>query len=348
MSLPVLESADQIAQNPKAAEWKLNRFWQKVGKDGVPKTAISVLQVNLGRMCNLACSHCHVEASPFRTETLSETAKDQIIEMINTFDQIQTVDLTGGAPEMNHGFRDIVKAARAKGKEVIVRSNLTIYFEEGYDDCPDFFAEQGVRVTASLPCYLEDNVDKMRGQGVFDGSIRALKMLNEVGYGTNPDLQLDLVFNPQLPRAAANFSLAPDQAGLEQAYKEHLKKHFDVVFNSLYAITNLPIGRFKHYLERKTMHEDYLEFLENHYNSGTLPYLMCKNQLSIDYDGRVFDCDFNQIEDVAALNEAGKELTLQDFLDAKSLDIIKDVQLRNYCYGCTAGSGASCGGSLVE
>lgn len=344
MPLTIVEAS----QTDQEKKWLKNRFWKKVGRSGVPKSNIEVLQINLGRICNLSCSHCHVEASPFRTETLSEKAKDQIIEMIKLFPQIKTVDLTGGAPEMNYGFREIVRAAREQNKEVIVRSNLTIYFEEGYEDCPEFFAEQGVRVVASLPCYLEDNVDKMRGKGVFNGSIKALQALNEVGYGKQSDLQIDLVFNPQLPANAESFRPTAGQAGLEKAYKEHLLKHFGIVFNHLYAITNLPIGRFKHYLERKNMHEDYLEFLEGLHNNATLPFLMCKNQLSIDYDGKVYDCDFNQIEGVSARDKKGKELSLQDFLDANSLDIIPQVQLRNYCYGCTAGAGASCGGSLVD
>lgn len=324
------------------------RFAAKVGgPQAIRKSKITVLQVNLGRKCNLACSHCHVEASPARTEDISDAAKDQIIYLIKNFPQIKTVDLTGGAPEMHNGFKEIVKTARAAGKEVIVRSNLTILLVDGYRKMPQFFAEQRVHIVASLPCYLEDNVDKMRGIGVFRDSIAALQTLNQLGFGRDPQLKIDLVYNPPVPLTKEKFAKTADQSILQVAYKKHLKEHFNIDFNSLFTITNIPIGRFKHYLKLKKMHSDYLNFLEDAYNHATLPFLMCKNQLSIDYDGNVYDCDFNQIEKVAAANEAGNHLTLQDFIDANSLDIVPFVQLRDYCFGCTAGAGASCGGSLV-
>ncbi|MCY7331437.1 MAG: arsenosugar biosynthesis radical SAM protein ArsS [Pseudanabaena sp. CAN_BIN31] len=310
------------------------------------KHRISVLQINLGKICNLACSHCHVEASPTRTEELTPDICEQLIEIIDRFPQIQTVDLTGGAPEMLYGFRALVKAAREHGKEAIARSNLTIYFVKGYEDIPEFFAEHQVRVVASMPCYLEDNVDKMRGKGVFDQSIQALQWLNRLGYGTNPDLILDLVYNPPLP-TSNNFALAPNQQGLEIAYKAHLQEHFGIVFNSLFTITNLPIGRSKFHLQHRKLEAEYANFLESHFNPDTLNHLMCRNQLSVDYQGNIYDCDFNQMENLPARSPHGDLLTVAKILELDSLDIIQTIQTANFCYGCTAGSGSSCGGSLL-
>jgi len=310
------------------------------------KRQISVLQVNLGKICNLACTHCHVEASPTRTEELTPEICQQLIEIIHRFPQIQTVDLTGGAPEMLYGFRALVKAARELGKEAIVRSNLTIYFENGYTDIPEFFAQNQVRVVASMPCYLEDNVDKMRGKGVFDKSIQALQWLNRLGYGSNPDLILDLVYNPPLPNSN-KFSLAPNQQGLEIAYKTHLQEHFGIVFNNLFTITNLPIGRSKFHLRHRKLEEEYSQFLESHFNPDTLDRLMCRNQLSIDYQGNIYDCDFNQMENLPARSPNGETLTVANILELGSLDIIQNIQTDDYCYGCTAGSGSSCGGALL-
>ena len=310
------------------------------------KQQISILQINLGKICNLACTHCHVEASPTRTEELTPEICQQLIEIIHRFPQIQTVDLTGGAPEMLYGFRALVKAARELGKEAIVRSNLTIYFEKGYTDIPEFFAQNQVRVVASMPCYLEDNVDKMRGKGVFDKSIQALQWLNRLGYGSNPDLILDLVYNPPLPNSN-KFSLAPNQQGLEIAYKTHLQEHFGIVFNNLFTITNLPIGRSKFHLRHRKLEEEYSQFLESHFNSDTLDRLMCRNQLSVDYQGNIYDCDFNQMENLPARSPNGETLTIAKILELGSLDIIQNIQTDDYCYGCTAGSGSSCGGALL-
>lgn len=310
------------------------------------KYDISVLQVNLGRICNLACTHCHVEASPHRTEELSPEICQQLIEIIQRFPQIQTVDLTGGAPEMLHGFRELVKVAREQDKEAIVRSNLTIYFEKGYEDIPEFFAQYQVRVVASLPCYLEDNVDKMRGKGVFDRSIQALQWLNQLGYGRDPQLILDLVYNPQLP-TANKFSLTPNQQNLQAAYKTHLQEHFSVVFNNLFTITNLPIGRSKLHLRHHKLEEEYTSFLETHFNPTTLEHVMCRNQLSVDYQGNIYDCDFNQMESLPARSSSGEALTIAKILERGSLDIIPEIQTADFCYGCTAGSGSSCGGALL-
>ncbi|QSJ20844.1 arsenosugar biosynthesis radical SAM protein ArsS [Nostoc sp. UHCC 0702] len=310
------------------------------------KKGITVLQINLGKRCNLACTHCHVEAGPKRTEELSPDICEQLIELIYRFPEIKIVDLTGGAPEMNYGFKPLVEAAKATGKQVIVRSNLTIYFEDGFGDLPEYFAQHQIRVVASMPCYLADNVDKMRGTGVFDGSIKALQWLNQLGYGKESSLILDLVYNPQLP-TSEKFSLAPEQTNLERDYKMFLQEHFGIMFNHLFTITNLPVGRTKMHLERKKLYASYLQFLESHFNSGTVEHLMCRDQLSVDYMGNVYDCDFNQMMNLPAKTHNGESLTVAKFLEAGSLDLINEVQTAAYCYGCTAGCGSSCGGALV-
>ncbi|WP_375494676.1 arsenosugar biosynthesis radical SAM (seleno)protein ArsS [uncultured Nostoc sp.] len=310
------------------------------------KKGITVLQINLGKRCNLACTHCHVEAGPKRTEELSPEICEQLISLIHKFPEIKIVDLTGGAPEMNYGFKPLVEAAKATGKQVIVRSNLTIYFEYGFGDLPEYFAKHQIRVVASLPCYLADNVDKMRGTGVFDSSVKALHWLNQLGYGKDQNLILDLVFNPQLP-SGEKFSLAPDQGNLERDYKMFLQEHFDIVFNNLFTITNLPVGRTKMHLERKKLYTSYLQFLELHFNPSTVEHLMCRDELSIDYLGNVYDCDFNQMMNLPAKTRNGETLTVGKLLEAGSLDLISEVQTAAYCYGCTAGCGSSCGGALL-
>lgn len=335
-----------VQSQPKISTTKtLTPFDIKLGSP-LTKRSIRVLQINLGRKCNLTCSHCHVEAGPHRTEEMSPEVCDQLVEIIHRFPQIQTVDLTGGAPEMNYGFRPIVEAARAQGKDVIVRSNLTIFFEPGYEDLPEYFAAHQLHVVASLPCYLEDNVDKMRGQGVYNDSIQALQQLNALGYGHDPKLQLDLVYNPPVPTAEP-FSLTPGQQGLEQAYKTYLQEHFNISFDHLFTITNLPIGRTKFQLSHRHLLHPYLKFLETHHNPITVEHLMCRNELSVDYLGNVYDCDFNQMEDIPAVTPTGAPVTLKQLLDAGTLDVINTVRTAPYCYGCTAGSGSSCGGALL-
>ena len=323
----------------------LTPFQQKLASP-LTKKGITVLQINLGKRCNLACSHCHVEAGPKRTEELSPEICQQLIEIIHRFPEIKIVDLTGGAPEMNYGFKPLVEAARANDKQVIVRSNLTIFFEEGFGDLPEYFAKHKVRVVASLPCYLEDNVDKMRGTGVYDGSIKALQLLNQLGYGKEPDLIVDLVYNPQLP-TSEKFSQTPDQIKLERDYQQYLQKSFDITFNNLFTITNIPVGRTKLYLERKKLYAPYLQFLESHFNTGTVEHLMCRDEISIDYLGNVYDCDFNQMMNLPAKTRDGEKITVAKLLEADRLDLIGEVQTAAYCYGCTAGSGSSCGGALV-
>jgi len=321
-------------------------FHRKLGRP-LTKDAVTVLQINLGRRCNLACTHCHVEAGPKRTEELSPAICAQLVQMIRQFPQIETVDLTGGAPEMNYGFRPLVEAARSAGKEVIVRSNLTIFFEDGFEDLPNYLTQHQARIVASLPCYKSENVDKMRGNGVFNASIRALQTLNQLGYGSDPNLGLDLVYNPPVP-STENFALAPDQVGLEQDYKTYLEANFGIRFNRLYTITNLPIGRTKFHLEHRQLYEPYLHFLESHFNGETVPRLMCRSELSVDYLGNIYDCDFNQMEALPARANDGQVLTVAKILEAGTLDVIQEIETASFCYGCTAGSGSSCGGSLVN
>lgn len=311
------------------------------------KSKIKVLQVNLGKRCNLACTHCHVEAGPKRTEELSPEVCEQIIQLINQFPEIQIVDLTGGAPEMNYGFKSLVEAARANNKQVIARSNLTVYFEAGFDNIPEYCAQHQARIVASLPCYMADNVDKMRGLGVFDTSVEALQWLNRLGYGKDPNLIIDLVFNPQLP-TNEKFSLTPNQHQLEKDYKRFLKEKFDIEFNNLFTISNIPIGRTKLYLQHQKLYTPYLHFLESHFNSNTVDYLMCRDELSVDYLGNIYDCDFNQMMNLPAKTRNGETLTVAKLLEAGTLDLIDEIQTAPYCYGCTAGSGSSCGGALIE
>ncbi|OKH24810.1 radical SAM protein [Hydrococcus rivularis NIES-593] len=320
--------------------------FQKKLSHPLTKQKITVLQINLGKRCNLACNHCHVEAGPKRTEELSSEICEQLIELIHGFPQIETVDLTGGAPEMNYGFKPLVEAARKAGKEVIVRSNLTIFFETGYKDLPEYLAQYQLRVIASLPCYLENNVDRQRGAGVYQASIKAIQKLNQLGYGKKPDLILDLVYNPQLPKND-NFFLTSNQVSLERDYKQYLEENFGVVFNRLFAITNLPIGRVKNHLNNNHLYVLYLKFLESHHNSSTVSHLMCRNQLSIDYLGNVYDCDFNQMENLPATLPNGEALTIVKLLEAGNLDLIQEIKTAAYCYGCTAGSGSSCAGALI-
>jgi radical SAM/Cys-rich protein len=310
------------------------------------KQTISVLQINLGKRCNLACSHCHVEAGPNRTEELSPEVCSQLIELIQRFPQLETIDLTGGAPEMLYGFKPLIEAARSLGKQAIVRSNLTIYFEPGYETIPEYCAQQQVRIVASLPCYLADNVDKMRGHGVYDASIRALQRLNQLGYGQDPNLTIDLVYNPPIP-TSPEFRLTPDQAKLEQDYKVFLQEKFSIQFNSLLTITNLPLGRTAYQLQQRQLYQPYVEFLAANYNPATVDGLMCRNELSIDHLGQIYDCDFNQMAPLPARTATGETLTVATLLAAGTLDIIAEVQTATYCYGCTAGAGSSCGGALL-
>lgn len=303
----------------------------------ITRNKLEILQVNLGYLCNLSCTHCHVNASPKRTELMDRETIDQILGFIDLHN-IHTLDLTGGAPEMNPHFKYLVRCAADKGVKVIDRCNLTILLEPDYTDMAQFLADTGVEIVASLPCYMEENVDKQRGKGTFNASITALKQLNALGYGiAESELILNLVFNPQ------GATLPPDQKTLELDYKQHLKDQFEIVFNQLFAITNLPIQRFGSVLISHGEFEQYMSLLKNSFQQQNLDQVMCKNTISIDWQGFVYDCDFNQMLHLPiGLNTKKVHLTelIQDSFSHQS---IKTLQ---HCYGCTAGQGSSCGGAL--
>lgn len=297
-----------------------------------------VLQVNLGYTCNQSCLHCHVNAGPTRTEQMSAENIGAVLDFIRASD-IRQLDLTGGAPEMNPHFRSLVTEARALGVAVMDRCNLTILSEPGYEELATFLAEQGVQVTASLPCYLEDNVDRQRGNGVFARSIAGLKQLNALGYGrADSGLELNLVFNPQGP------ALPPPQAQLEEAYREHLGLAYGIVFTRLLTLANMPIQRFGSTLVSKGLFTDYMELLRGAHRDDNLQNVMCRNQLSVDWQGHVYDCDFNQMLGLP-LRIEGRPRTHLSQLLGRDLDG-NPVVVADHCYGCTAGQGSSCGGAL--
>jgi len=299
---------------------------------------LEVLQLNLGYLCNLSCLHCHVNAGPTRTELMSKENIDKIIALFGMNPKIHTLDLTGGAPEMHPHFQTLVQAARRHDIKVIDRCNLVILEEPGYENLARFLFDNQVEVTASLPCYLEDNVDAQRGKGVFDKSISALKKLNDLGYGQeNSRYILNLVFNPQ------GAQLPPNQTELQQAYKDHLQANYGIQFNQLYTVTNMPIQRFGSTLISKGKMDDYLKLLKDNYNPQNLEHIMCKNTLSIDWQGYVYDCDFNQMLDLPLGSGVQQHFTTMDLTQLQG----SNIAVRQHCYGCTAGQGSSCGGSLA-
>jgi radical SAM/Cys-rich protein len=298
----------------------------------------TTLQVNVGRLCNLACHHCHVEAGPKQTEVMRADVAMRLVELLDRSPAIEVLDLTGGAPEMNASFRFLVTEARRRGRRVIDRCNLTILFESGFEDLADFLVANEVEVVASLPCYTADNVDRQRGRGVFDGSIRALSRLNALGYGRpGSPLRLDLVYNPLGP------SLPPPQATLEAQYREELGRLFGIEFHQLLTITNMPIRRFAWTLERTGQTAAYMSLLVNHFNPATVPGLMCRSLVSVGFDGRLYDCDFNQMLDIPI--GAAKVRTIWD---VDRLDALTGAKIATgrHCFGCTAGAGSSCSGAL--
>lgn len=307
------------------------------------RAALTTLQVNLGYRCNQSCSHCHVGAGPQRTESMdAETLA--LIPAVLKARGLSCLDITGGAPELHPGFRQLVRQARALGVEVIDRCNLTILSEPGQEDLAEFLAEQRVQVVASLPCYLEDNVDRQRGDGVFTRSIDGLRRLNALGYGqSESSLQLHLVFNPQGPQ------LPPEQQQLERDYKRVLAERNGVVFNRLYALANMPIQRFAGALRHSGEHDRYMTLLRDAHQSSNLEAVMCRSLISVDWRGDLHDCDFNQmlalgLHPQALPGRRGSRSRLSDLL-------IEDpegdpIQVADHCWGCTAGKGSSCGGSL--
>lgn len=304
----------------------------------IRRRKLEILQVNLGYLCNQVCLHCHVNAGPKRTELMSRETVDQLLTYIDT-QQIKTLDLTGGAPEMNPEFTYFVSQARQRGVHVIDRCNLTILQVEGYQEMAQFLAAQQVEVVASLPCYMEDNVDAQRGKGVFGDSIKSLQQLNQLGYGIEGSgLELSLVYNPQGP------SLPPPQEALEADYKAHLKAEFGIVFNRLFALANLPIQRFGSTLVSKGEFEPYMQTLMAAHSDNNLSGVMCRNTLSVDWQGYVFDCDFNQMLKMPLAASGQAQTHISDLLSQQLEN--GAIAVAGHCYGCTAGQGSSCGGAL--
>ena len=317
---------------------------------GLSRRSVRTLQINVGKLCNLACHHCHVEAGPKRTEIMDWRTMGLILGWLKRHKSelgVEVVDLTGGAPEMNPHFREFVAALRGMGLHVIDRCNLTILLEPGYEDMASFLAEYRVEVSASLPCYLQDNVDKQRGLGVYDGSIGALKLLNSHGYGKpGTGLTLDLVYNP------VGYGLPPAQAPLEADYKKHLREQFDIEFNTLWTITNMPIKRFEHALKRDGMYDTYMTKLTDAHNPDNVPGVMCRDLVSVGWRGSVYDCDFNQMLVMPIEGCRGEEHVVEaesrKLWDYTPDELIgRGIRTGSHCFGCTAGAGSSCTGALA-
>ncbi|MCI0365446.1 MAG: arsenosugar biosynthesis radical SAM protein ArsS [Phycisphaerales bacterium] len=309
-----------------------------VAASGVPLRAASIrtLQVNIGLRCNLACHHCHVESGPKRTEEMSWETMEMVLDAAQRAGA-EMIDITGGAPEMHPHFRRFVIAARDQGHNVIVRTNLTIMLEPGYEDLPEFFREQRVHLIASLPCYLETNVDKQRGKHVYVESIEVIKRLNAVGFGIESHLPLDLVYNPGGP------SLPPPQEQLETDYRRELDARFGIRFTRLLTITNMPIGRFQHDLDRGGKGDAYRQRLRDAFNPATIEPLMCRHQVHVSHDGRLHDCDFNYALGMRTNRPSPRHISEFD-VDALRT---RAIATGEHCFGCTAGCGSSCGGALT-
>jgi len=318
----------------------MNRFSSRLAAKGLHlrRARPEILQVNVGKLCNLTCMHCHVNAGPKRKEIMTRETVDRIVDWLANAD-IPTVDLTGGAPEMIPDFRYFIDRVNAlqPARHIIDRCNLTILLEPGYENLAEFLATHKVEIVASMPCHLPENVNAQRGEGVFDGSIKALQLLNSLGYGMDVNLPLHLVYNPVGP------FLPPPQAALEAEFKHELKRHFGIVFNKLYTITNLPIARFASYLRHNNKLEEYMQLLIENFNPATFDGLMCRNTISVGWRGEVYDCDFNQQLDMQWEN--GRRLFLWD-INPDEIDN-RPIMTGDHCFGCTAGAGSSCGGALL-
>lgn len=303
------------------------------------RRSVETLQVNLGYRCNQSCLHCHVNAGPNRTEEMSRDTIVAVIAFLTARTDVRTLDLTGGAPELNRHFRDLVVAARSRGVRVIDRCNLTILEEPGQEGLAEFLAAHGVEVVASMPCYLEDNVDRQRGKGTFDASIRGLQRLNALGYAKpGTGLTLNLVYNPQ------GASLPPAQQALERDYKQHLAQNFGVAFDQLFTLANMPIQRFGSMLVSKGQFNSYMDLLRSAHRDDNLEQVMCRSLVSVDWQGYLYDCDFNQQLGLP-IHAAGKRrLHLSEITAARLED--QPIRVADHCFGCTAGQGSSCGGAL--
>lgn len=334
---PLAPASSQLKVFAQDDLTKFNDKLQEAGQFPIQATDTSILQVNLGKMCNQVCKHCHVDAGPDRKEIMSKETMIQCLEALKK-SNISTVDLTGGAPEMNPNFRWFVSELKRLDKHIIVRCNLTIILaNKSYHDLPDFFAENEVEVVSSLPHFSAKRTDAQRGEGVFEKSIKALQLLNKVGYGSeNSGLVLNLVYNP------SGAFLPSDQAGLERDFKQKLQNNYDIAFNNLYAITNLPISRFLEYLMNTGKYEDYMQELIEAFNPSAVEGVMCKNTISVGWDGYLYDCDFNQMLELKVNAET------QHISEFSPEALTKrNIVVNQHCFGCTAGSGSSCGGSTT-
>ena len=313
-------------------------FTSKIEDEELKMTlpSLDVMQINLGTLCNLACKHCHVEAGPNRTEIMTKETLEAVLKVYKD-NNFKTLDITGGAPEMNPNFQWFLEEASKVSSHIIVRSNLVILLEEDYKHLLEMYAKLKVEIVASLPCYSAENTNNQRGDKVFERSIEALKTLNDLGYGKNSELNLNLVYNP------GGAFLPPNQDALELEYKKKLSEEFGIVFNNLLAITNNPVGRFYKDLERNGNLEEYMDTLHDSFNSSTLANMMRRNQLSIGWDGKIYDCDFNQ---AANLPSNGEIKSIFDLVDKKIEK--REIVFGNHCYACTAGQGSSCGGAVED
>lgn len=336
---PLAEASSQLKLlRPHDGQKQFEQALKESGFAPLRAAEIQILQINVGKLCNQTCRHCHVDAGPDRREVMSRTTMEVALKALSQTD-IPVVDITGGAPEMNPDFRWLVTEIRRLGRQVIDRCNLTILLAPGFQDLPEFLAEQRVEIVASLPCYLEENVDAQRGDHVFEKSIEALRRLNELGYGQpETGLVLTLVFNPLGP------SLPPPQATLETAYRQELMSRYSVSFTRLFTITNMPISRFLEDLVRNGQHDHYMQKLIEAYNPASVAGVMCRNTLSVGWDGRLFDCDFNQMLDLEL--EPGLPRSIWEF-DETVLSQ-RRIVTGQHCYGCTAGSGSGCQGAITE
>ncbi len=343
---PLSSSAEQlrILQNNTHPVTSFSVRLRQAGVSRLVRYLLTTLQVNVGKVCNQTCTHCHVDAGPDRRESMSTATAVHVIEFLAKSD-VKTLDITGGAPEMNPNFRFLVEQARQLGKKVIDRCNLTILLAQGYKDLPEFFVEHQVSIIASLPCYLEENCDAQRGSGAFVKSIEAIRRLNQLGYAQpNSNLELDLVYNP------TGLGLPPQHSSLEAAYKTQLGERFGIRFNKLLTITNMPVSRFLDDLLRRGKYEEYLQKLVDNFNPNTLENLMCRTLLSVDWNGNIYDCDFNQMLGLGI--ESGNDLGNQSgklHISNVTANLLANraIRVANHCYGCTAGCGSSCSGSLV-
>ena len=315
-------------------------FLQSTDFPPITRDDLLTLQVNLGYQCNQSCLHCHVNAGPKRRESMSRKTIEDLLGFIDA-QQIGRLDLTGGAPELNPHFRYLVSEARQRQLHVIDRCNLTILEEPGQEDLADFLAQQQVEIVASMPCYLPENVDAQRGKGVYASSIKALQKLNALGYGkSNSELTLNLMYNPGGPY------LPPPQSGLQADYKQKLKQQYNIDFNQLLSLTNMPISRFGSTLVSTGQFDDYMALLKQAFRAENLQTVMCKSLISIDWQGYVYDCDFNQMLDMPLQTTNHRRPLIKDLLNTDFSQL--PIQIADHCYGCTAGQGSSCGGALSE